>query len=125
MTHRLLADLTLIVHGLFVVFVVLGGLLAMTWPKVVWLHLPCAAWGALIEFQGWICPLTPLENHFRRLGGAAGYDGGFVEHYILPILYPAGLTRDLQIAIGVFVLALNMAVYGLVIRRWSRTKGSL
>lgn len=120
MIYRLLADLTVIGHGLFVVFVVFGGLAVLRWPRVAWLHLPCAAWGALIEFQGWICPLTPLENHLRRLGDEAGYDGGFVEHYLLPILYPPGLTRDAQIALGVLVLVLNLAVYGWLLRRRAR-----
>jgi hypothetical protein len=121
MTYRLLADLTVIGHGCFVVFVVFGGLLALRWSRVAWLHLPSAVWGALIEFQGWICPLTPLENHLRRLGNEAGYQGGFVEHYVLPLLYPPGLTRNIQIALGVLVLGLNLGVYGLLM--WRRTRG--
>ena len=122
MIYRLLADLTVIGHGLFVLFVVFGGLLVLRSPRVAWLHAPSAAWGAWIEFQGWVCPLTPLENHLRRLGGGAGYGGGFVEHYVLPILYPPGLTRDVQILLGFLVCALNLAVYGWVIRR--RTRGA-
>ena len=122
MIYRLLADLTVIGHGLFVVFVVFGGLAALKRPRVAWLHLPSAGWGALIEFRGWICPLTPLENHLRGLGNEAGYDGGFVEHYVLPILYPPGLTRDVQMALGVLVLGLNLAVYGLLI--WRRTRAT-
>ncbi len=117
MTYRLLADLTVAVHGLFVLFVLFGGVLALKRRWVAWFHLPSAAWGAWIEFQGWICPLTPLENHLRRLGNEAGYDGGFVEHYVLPVLYPPGLTRDVQITLGVIVLGLNVAVYGSLVWR--------
>ena len=106
-----------LVHFAFVAFVVLGGLLALRWPRAAWVHLPAAAWGAWIEFAGWICPLTPLEVRLRRLGGEAGYAGGFVEHYILPVLYPAGLTREVQIGLGVFVLVLNVVVYWVVWRR--------
>ena len=93
MIYRALADLVLVVHLGFVLFVVLGGLLVVRWPWLAWLHVPAAVWGVLIEFMGWICPLTPLENSFRVAGGGAGYSGGFIEHYIRPILYPAGLTR--------------------------------
>lgn len=108
---RLLADLVVGVHFAFVLFVVLGGLLVLRWRALAWLHLPAALWGAAIEFAGWICPLTPLENHLRRLAGQAGYSGGFVENYILPVLYPAGLTRGVQIGLGVAVFAINTAVY--------------
>ena len=116
MVYRILADLVLVLHLGFVLFVVLGGLLALRWRWAVWLHLPAAAWGALISFAGWVCPLTPLENYFRRLGGAAGYSGGFVEHYIVALLYPSGLTRSLQIALGVMVIVLNLVIYARVFR---------
>jgi hypothetical protein len=96
---------------------VAGGLLVLRWPRVAWAHVPCAAWGALIEFAGWICPLTPLENHLRRLGGQAGYAGGFVDRYVLGALYPAGLTREMQVALGLAVLLLNAVVYAWVWRR--------
>lgn len=120
MLYRLLADLVVLVHFGFVLFVVLGGLLALRWPRAAWVHLPAALWGAGIEFAAGICPLTPLENHFRRLGGEAGYTGGFVEHYVLPVLYPDGLTRGVQLALGTFVLVLNLVVYTIVWRRRSR-----
>ncbi|HEX8697041.1 MAG TPA: DUF2784 domain-containing protein [Longimicrobium sp.] len=110
-TYRFLADAVVVIHFCFVLFVVLGGLLVLRWRRLVWLHLPCATWGALIEFGGWICPLTPLENHLRALGRQAGYVGGFVEHYIVAIMYPAGLTRWMQLVLGVFVLAVNGFVY--------------
>jgi hypothetical protein len=117
MPYRLLADLVLTLHLLFVLFVVLGGLLALRWPRVAWLHLPAAVWGALIEFAGWICPLTPLENWLRGLAGEGGYRGGFIEHYMLPVLYPAGLTRGVQLGFGVLVVALYVAGYWYVLRR--------
>ena len=121
MSYRLLADLVLVVHAAFVVFVMLGGLAVLRWPRLAWVHLPAAIWGAGIEFAGGICPLTPLENHWRRLAGEQGYMGGFVEHYLMAALYPEGLTRGLQIVLGLVVLAVNAAVY---VRVWSRTKTS-
>ena len=120
MGYRLAADAVLVLHALFVAFVVAGGLLVLRRPRLAWLHLPCAVWGALIEFAGWICPLTPLENRFRRLGGEAGYEGGFVETYLLATLYPEGLSRPVQLALGVLVLAVNAAVYGWLLARHRR-----
>ena len=117
MLYRILADAVVILHFAFVLFVVLGGLLALRWPRAAWFHLPAAVWGAGIEFLGGICPLTPLEIRLRRLGGEAGYTGGFVEHYILPVLYPEALTRDIQYILGGIVIALNLFVYGIVLRR--------
>lgn len=117
---RALADLVVVLHLGFVLFVVLGGLLVLRYPRLAWAHLPCAAWGALIEFAGWICPLTPLENWLRRQGGGAGYAGGFVERYLLPILYPGHLTRGIQIALGIAVVAVNVLVYW---RVWARRQG--
>lgn len=119
-TCRLLADGVVGLHLAFVLFVVAGGLLVLRWRWLAWIHLPAAAWGALIEFAGWICPLTPLENELRRRAGEAGYAGGFVEHYLLPVLYPSGLTRGVQIALGLLVLILNLAVYGWIVRRGRR-----
>ena len=107
-----------LVHFAFVVFVVLGGLLALRWPRLIWAHLPCALWGAVIEFTGAVCPLTPLENRLRQQAGSAGYAGGFIEHYLMPVLYPAGLTRGMQIGLGVAVIVVNLAVYGWILRRW-------
>jgi uncharacterized protein DUF2784 len=117
------ADLVVVLHFAFVLFVVFGGLLVLWWPRVAYLHVPAAIWGALIEFTGWICPLTPLENALRARAGQAGYQGDFVEHYILPALYPAALTRDIQLLLGAIVLLLNLAIYAYVLRRsaWNRT----
>lgn len=116
MLYRFLADVTVVVHGLFIVFVVFGGLAVARWPRVAWVHIPCAVWGALIEFAGWICPLTPLENHFRRLAGQEGYPGGFIETYLIPLIYPGALTREIQIALGVGVIVVNVAAYGWALR---------
>ena len=117
MIYKLLADLVFIAHLTFVLFIVLGGIAVWKVPKLAWLHLPAVAWGALIEFAGWICPLTPWEQSLRRLAGERGYAGGFVEHYLLPILYPEGLTREVQIVLGVLVLAINAIAYTLIIRQ--------
>jgi hypothetical protein len=117
---RLLADATVVVHLAFVLFVIGGGLLVLRWPRVAWVHLPAAAWGAWVEFAGWICPLTPLENWLRRRGGEAAYSSSFVDQYILPVLYPAALTRDTQLLLGGLVLAINAGVYLLVLNRAAR-----
>jgi hypothetical protein len=115
--YRLLADLVVGLHFLFVVFVVMGGLLALRWRWMMWLHLPAAVWGALIELGGWICPLTPLEKSLRARAGGAGYEGGFIEHYVLPVLYPGALTREIQLVLGLLVVAVNVVIYWLVARR--------
>ncbi|AGW92329.1 DUF2784 domain-containing protein [Cupriavidus sp. DF5525] len=112
-----LADLVVVAHGLFILFVVAGGLLVLRWPRVAWLHLPAAVWGVLIEWLGWICPLTPLENTLRHAAGQAGYSGGFIERYLLPLIYPAGLTPAVQLWLGVVVLVVNVAIYALWWRR--------
>ncbi|MFQ5350405.1 MAG: DUF2784 domain-containing protein [Thermoanaerobaculia bacterium] len=117
MLYRLAADFVVVVHALFVVFVVIGGLAVLRWPRVAWAHLPAAIWGALIEFAGWICPLTPLEKWLRVRAGGVAYEGGFIQHYLLPILYPPGLTRGTQVVLGLVVLVINLAVYGLLLRR--------
>ena len=122
MLHRWLADVVLVIHLAFVLFVVLGGLLVLRWPRLAWIHVPVALYGAAIEFIGFICPLTPLENSLRRLGGEAGYEGGFSEHYITAALYPTGLTREIQLSLGVAVLVLNAAVYWVVLRRRARAR---
>lgn len=117
MIYRVLADLVLVFHFAFVLFVVLGGLLVVRWPKLALLHIPAAIWGVLIEYSGWICPLTPLENSLRVRGGEAGYSGGFIEHYIQPVLYPSGLTRGTQIVLGSLALLINLAAYAVVLSR--------
>ena len=123
MPYQTLSDIVVLVHFLFIVFVLLGGLLALRWRWMPWVHVPSAVWGAVIELCGWICPLTPLEQWLRQAGGERAFSGGFVEHYILPIVYPAGLARPIQIALGVVVVALNLAIYGLVLRRRGRARG--
>ncbi|MDZ4675625.1 MAG: DUF2784 domain-containing protein [Gemmatimonadota bacterium] len=123
MIYRALADLVLLVHLAFLLFVVLGGLLALRWRWAPWLHLPAVVWGVYTEFAGVICPLTPLENHLRRLGGEAGYAGGFIEHYLTGTLYPAGLTRELQWGLGVLALLVNLLVYGWILRRRRAGRG--
>ena len=120
MLYRALADAVVLAHAAFVAYVVLGGLFALKWPRTAWIHIPCWLWGALIEFAGWVCPLTPLENWLRLRAAEMPYSGGFVERHLLPALYPERLTRPVQILLGAAVLALNACVYGLVI--WRRTK---
>lgn len=123
MIYRVAADLLVMLHLAFVLFVVLGGLLALRRRAWAWAHLPAAGWGALIEFAGWPCPLTYLEVHFRNLGGEAGYPGGFVEHYVIPVLYPGTLTRAHQVGLGILVVGLNLTVYGWMAARMARKKG--
>lgn len=119
---RVMTDVVVVLHLAFIVYVMLGGVLALKWQRAAWVHLPCAAWGMLIEFQGWICPLTPLENYFREASGGSTYQGGFIEHHLLPIIYPAGLTREIQVGLGLAVLAVNLAIYGVVAQRWRRRR---
>ena len=114
MLSRLLADAVVLLHLAFVAFAVAGGLLVLRWRRVALLHLPALAWAAFVEFSGRICPLTPLENALRAAAGTAAYEGGFVEHYLLPVLYPAQLTRELQFLLGTGLLAFNLAVYAAV-----------
>ncbi|ENO76787.1 DUF2784 domain-containing protein [Thauera sp. 63] len=117
MLFRLAADAVLLLHLGFIVFVLLGGLLALRWRRVPLLHLPAAAWGVYIELSGGLCPLTPLENRLRVLAGQAGFEGGFIEHYLLPLIYPAGLTRDTQFVLAGVVVIVNLLAYGFVLRR--------
>lgn len=124
MIFRVLADATVVVHLVFVAFVVFGGLVALRWPRVAWVHLPAAAWGAWVELAGWICPLTPLENWLRVQGGAATYTTGFVERYLLPVLYPASLSRDVQWMLGLLVILLNGIVYAVVVRSRRKVVGT-
>lgn len=120
MPYLLLADAVLLLHLAFILFVVLGALLVWRFPRLAWLHLPAVIWGALIEIGGQVCPLTPLENHLRRIGGAAGYHGGFIEHTLLPLIYPQGLTRESQVWLGIAVIVINVAAYALIHRRAKR-----
>jgi hypothetical protein len=120
MGYWLAANLILVLHLGFVCFVVLGGLLVAKWRRVVFLHIPAALWGVLIEYQGWTCPLTPLEQRLRQAAGQVGYSGGFIEYYLLPVLYPAQLDRDMQIFLGTLVIVINIAVYGWLLARLVR-----
>ena len=120
MLYRLAADLLVLLHLLFILYVIAGGLAVFKWPWTAFLHLPAAVWGALIEFRGWVCPLTPLENRLRQLAGEDGYTEGFIEHYILQVVYPPGLTRDMQMTLGTIVVAINVLVYGVLLYRLLR-----
>ena len=112
-----LANLVLVVHAAFVVFVVFGGLLVLWRPKIGWIHAPAVAWGVVIEYVGLICPLTPLEIALRRRAGEAGYEGGFIQHYVSALLYPSGLTRDVQMGLATLALVVNVAIYSRVLRQ--------
>lgn len=112
MQYVILADMVVVVHMLFVLFVVFGGLFVLRWRRSAWVHLPAVFWGAVIELGDWVCPLTYLENYFRRLGGEAGYNGSFIQRYLEPLLYPIGLTRSNRIILGIAVILINAAVYG-------------
>ena len=120
MVYRILADAVVLLHFLFILFVVAGGLLAFYRTYIALLHLPAVLWGAYVEFSGTICPLTPLENHFSRMAGSDGYSSGFIDHYLLPVIYPAALTQQIQILLGLFVVTVNVLLYLLVFRRHFR-----
>lgn len=111
MLFRALADLVVLLHLAFIVFVISGGLLAVKWSWIPWLHLPALFWGILLELRGWVCPLTPLENWLRQTSGGAGYPEGFVEHYVLPVVYPADLTATTQVFLALLAGAINVVVY--------------
>ena len=110
--YALLADLLVVLHLLFILFVVLGGFLTIRWPRLAWAHLPAVAWAVVVEWAGWLCPLTPWEVRLRSLAGEAGYQGDFVAHYLLPLLYPQAMTRTTQVLLGALALAVNAAIYG-------------
>ncbi|GAA5236654.1 DUF2784 domain-containing protein [Verticiella sediminum] len=118
MIYRILADLVLLVHALFIVFAVFGGLLGFWRRWVVWLHLPAMAWGALVVAMGWVCPLTPLETSLRQMAGQQAYGGSFIEHYLLLMIYPPGLTRSVQALLAALLIGGNAAVYLVLCRRW-------
>jgi hypothetical protein len=120
MLAHLLADAVVLLHLGFILFVACGGFLALRWPKAAWVHVPAAAWGALVELAGWVCPLTPLENRLRLAAGGDAYAGGFIDRYIVPVVYPAGLDRELQVALGLAVIVGNLAVYGWLLFRSRR-----
>lgn len=124
MPYRVAADAVVLLHLGFVVFVVAGGLLVLRWRWVVFLHVPAVVWAVLLEFRGWLCPLTPLEKMLRESGGQKGYHGGYIEHYILPVLYPADLDIDLQLALGSFAIVINLAIYSWVLWRLSNYNGN-
>jgi hypothetical protein len=119
MKFHLWADMVVLLHASFVLFVLLGGLAVLRWQRLAWFHLPAVLWGAAIELGGWICPLTYLENHLRKMGGGAGYGVTFIERYLEPLLYPLGLTRHTQLVFGVSALLINLAVYTLL---WSQRR---
>jgi hypothetical protein len=125
MKWAILADAVLVLHALFIVWVMAGGLVVWRRPALAWLHLPAVAWGVWIEFSGALCPLTPLEVHWRHAAGQAGYSSGFIEHYLMAWIYPEGLTREVQMVLGAVVLLLNAAVYAAVWRRgWRGERGA-
>jgi hypothetical protein len=117
MCYRALADVVLVLHLAFIVFVVAGGLLALRWTWAPLVHLPAALWGMFIEVSGGICPLTPVENALRRAAGSEGYSGSFVEHYLIPVVYPPGLSHSVQLVLGGFVVVANVLVYSVIWRR--------
>ena len=123
MGYRIAAELTLILHFLFIVFVLFGGLFCLHRTRWLWLHLPSVLWGVWVEWSGWICPLTPLESHFRQRASGQGYLGGYVEQYLIPLLYPAQLTVSLQWFLGSLVLVVNVLIYYYVFLRLKKTAG--
>ena len=122
--YSALADAVLILHLAFIVFVALGGFVALRWPRVAWVHIPCAVWGVAIEFGGWICSLTPLENRLRTLAGEAMYHGDFIARYLTPVIYPEGLSREAQLVLGLAALVVNVAIYA-VVWRTARPRGGV
>ncbi len=123
MSYRLAADALVLTHLLFILFVLFGGLLVLRWHRLAWLHLPAVFWGAVVEFFHLICPLTPWENRLRQAAGESGYGGGFIEHYLIPLIYPSGLTAQLQLWMGALVVLLNALVYLGLALLWLRRRG--
>jgi hypothetical protein len=114
--YKLFTDLIVLAHFLFIAFVICGGLLVIRWPKIAFIHLPAAAWGAIVEFSGSICPLTPLENHFRNLAGDVQYSGDFILRYLVPVIYPGNLTASIQTSLGILIIFINVISYTIVLR---------
>ncbi|MGF1759360.1 DUF2784 domain-containing protein [Photobacterium sagamiensis] len=125
MIYRILADLVVIVHLLFIIFALLGGLLAIVRSYLVFVHLPAVIWVFVISFKGWICPLTPLENQLRNAAGSEGYTGGFIEHYIIPIIYPSALNFNLQIVFGLVAVVINIGIYSFVYYKLMTRQGRI
>lgn len=125
MLFSLAVDLIVLLHLGFILFALFGGFLLLKWRRLIWLHLPVVIWGSLVELVGWYCPLTPLEQSLRQAAGEGGYSGGFIEHYIVPLIYPVGLTRELQILFGCVVVFVNVVAYVLVLRQLNRKKNTL
>jgi hypothetical protein len=123
MPYALLADLALLSHLGFILFVLFGAFAVRRRPRLAWLHLPAAVWGTLVELTGWFCPLTDLENHWRSLAGQAGYAGSFIDRYLTALIYPEGLSRPLQIFLGLGVLAINLTLYAKLLRERHRKNG--
>lgn len=118
--YRAAADSLVLLHLAFIIFVLAGGFAVFKWHWVVYLHIPAVCWGALVEYKGWVCPLTPWENSLRQLAGQEAYPEGFIEHYIFPLVYPPGLTRDMQSTLGTIVVVINLLVYGVLLYRLLR-----
>lgn len=116
MLYQLFGDVVVLLHFAFVVFVLLGAFLTLRWPRVMAIHLAAVLWAAMVEFAGWICPLTPLENWLRGMAGGGDYRSDFIARYLFPVLYPEGLTREVQIVLGLLVIVLNVGAYGWVLR---------
>ncbi len=120
MLYQVTADLLVLIHLAFIVFVIIGGFTVLKWRWLILLHIPAVVWGALVEMKGWICMLTPWENSLRQLAGQEGYGGGFIEHYIMPLIYPVALTHNIQIVMGLVVVAINLCIYCFVAYRLIR-----
>ena len=122
MIYSFLADLLVVFHLVFILYVIAGALLIFKWPKTLWLHLPSCFWGMTVEFIGWICPLTTWEIQLRRLAGEEGYTRSFIEHYLIPIIYPSGLNREIQMLMGSIVLIVNLSLYTLILIKRRKRK---
>ena len=122
MIYSFLADLLVVFHMVFILYVMAGALLIFKWPKTLWLHLPSCFWGMTVEFTGWICPLTPWEIQLRILAGEEGYTGSFIKQYLIPIIYPSGLTREVQMVLGGTILIVNLSLYTLILMKRRKRK---